>query len=154
MTSIHLASKSLEGRAAEDSIHADVNNTPLATKLKEHLLCEKILAQVWAKLIPNVTSRMIGPDDSFFDLGGHSILAQQMFFELRRKWRVIDTWARICSVSERACTADERRRGAAALNSAVSGNGSAGLSTLPFGFRGMRLRGMIQVGLLAGKQGP
>jgi L-aminoadipate-semialdehyde dehydrogenase len=45
---------------------------------------------VWAKLIRNVTARMIGPDDSFFDLGGHSILAQQMFFELRRKWRGID----------------------------------------------------------------
>ncbi|CAG7949805.1 unnamed protein product [Penicillium olsonii] len=51
---------------------------------------EQALAQVWAKLIPNVTSRMIGSDDSFFDLGGHSILAQQMFFELRRKWRGID----------------------------------------------------------------
>ncbi|KAJ5089609.1 hypothetical protein N7532_008293 [Penicillium argentinense] len=51
---------------------------------------EQALAQIWAKLIPNVTSRMIGPDDSFFDLGGHSILAQQMFFELRRKWRALD----------------------------------------------------------------
>ncbi|RMJ22168.1 L-aminoadipate-semialdehyde dehydrogenase, large subunit [Aspergillus sp. HF37] len=51
---------------------------------------EQALAQIWAKLIPNVTSRMIGPDDSFFDLGGHSILAQQMFFDLRRKWRGID----------------------------------------------------------------
>lgn len=51
---------------------------------------EQSLAQIWAELIPNVTSRMIGPDDSFFDLGGHSILAQQMFFGLRRKWREID----------------------------------------------------------------
>jgi L-aminoadipate-semialdehyde dehydrogenase len=51
---------------------------------------EQALAQIWAKLIPNVTSRMISPDDSFFDLGGHSILAQQMFFDLRRKWRGID----------------------------------------------------------------
>ncbi|KAF5864689.1 large subunit of alpha-aminoadipate reductase [Aspergillus alliaceus] len=51
---------------------------------------EQALAQVWAKRIPNVTSRMIGPDDSFFDLGGHSILAQQMFFDLRRKWRGVD----------------------------------------------------------------
>jgi len=51
---------------------------------------EQALAQIWAKLIPNVTARMIGPDDSFFDLGGHSILAQQMFFELRRKWRTVD----------------------------------------------------------------
>lgn len=51
---------------------------------------EQSLSQIWAKLIPNVTARMIGPDDSFFDLGGHSILAQQMFFDLRRKWRGID----------------------------------------------------------------
>lgn len=51
---------------------------------------EDALAKIWAKLIPNVTARMIGPDDSFFDLGGHSILAQQMFFDLRRKWRGID----------------------------------------------------------------
>ncbi|KAJ5168361.1 L-2-aminoadipate reductase large subunit [Penicillium canariense] len=51
---------------------------------------EQALCQIWAKLIPNVTARMIGPEDSFFDLGGHSILAQQMFFELRRKWRTVD----------------------------------------------------------------
>ncbi|KAJ5324414.1 hypothetical protein N7476_003014 [Penicillium atrosanguineum] len=51
---------------------------------------EQALSQIWAKLIPNVTARMIGQDDSFFDLGGHSILAQQMFFDLRRKWRGID----------------------------------------------------------------
>lgn len=51
---------------------------------------EQALAQIWAKRIPNVTVPMIGPDDSFFDLGGHSILAQQMFFDLRRKWRGID----------------------------------------------------------------
>ncbi|KAI1992100.1 large subunit of alpha-aminoadipate reductase [Ophidiomyces ophidiicola] len=51
---------------------------------------ELALAQIWAKLIPNVSARMIGPNDSFFDLGGHSILAQQMFFELRRKWRNLE----------------------------------------------------------------
>ena len=51
---------------------------------------EIALAQIWAKLIPNITARMIGPDDSFFDLGGHSILAQQMFFDVRRKWRGMD----------------------------------------------------------------
>ncbi|KAL3455247.1 hypothetical protein BJX64DRAFT_272766 [Aspergillus heterothallicus] len=51
---------------------------------------EQALAQIWAQRIPNVTARMIGPDDSFFDLGGHSILAQQMFFDLRRKWRGVD----------------------------------------------------------------
>ncbi|EAU35759.1 L-aminoadipate-semialdehyde dehydrogenase large subunit [Aspergillus terreus NIH2624] len=51
---------------------------------------EQAVAQIWAQRIPNITARMIGPDDAFFDLGGHSILAQQMFFDLRRKWRGID----------------------------------------------------------------
>ncbi|KAM5446363.1 large subunit of alpha-aminoadipate reductase [Microsporum audouinii] len=51
---------------------------------------EQEVAKTWAKLLPNITARMIGPNDSFFDLGGHSILAQQMFFELRRKWRSVD----------------------------------------------------------------
>lgn len=51
---------------------------------------EQTLAQIWAKLIPDVSARMIGPDDSFFDLGGHSLLAQQMFFQLRRTWRTLD----------------------------------------------------------------
>ncbi|KAL4937134.1 hypothetical protein BDV06DRAFT_203589 [Aspergillus oleicola] len=51
---------------------------------------EQALAQIWAQRISNVTAAMIGPEDSFFDLGGHSILAQQMFFDLRRKWRGID----------------------------------------------------------------
>ncbi|PYI06451.1 large subunit of L-aminoadipate-semialdehyde dehydrogenase [Aspergillus sclerotiicarbonarius CBS 121057] len=51
---------------------------------------EQALASIWAQRIPNLTARMIGPDDSFFDLGGHSILAQQMFFDIRRKWRGID----------------------------------------------------------------
>lgn len=51
---------------------------------------EQALAQIWAKLVPNVTFKMIGPEDSFFDLGGHSILAQQMFFDIRRKWRGLD----------------------------------------------------------------
>ncbi|KAL1959532.1 hypothetical protein VTO42DRAFT_1977 [Malbranchea cinnamomea] len=51
---------------------------------------EQTLAQIWAKLLPNVTARMIGPNDSFFDLGGHSLLAQQMFFQLRRTFRTLD----------------------------------------------------------------
>ncbi|EGE04943.1 L-aminoadipate-semialdehyde dehydrogenase [Trichophyton equinum CBS 127.97] len=51
---------------------------------------EQEVAKTWAKLLPNTTARMIGPNDSFFDLGGHSILAQQMFFELRKKWRSVD----------------------------------------------------------------
>jgi L-2-aminoadipate reductase len=47
---------------------------------------QKMLAEIWAKLLPNITTKMIGSDDSFFDLGGHSILAQQMFFALKKRW--------------------------------------------------------------------
>ncbi|KAL4960453.1 L-aminoadipate-semialdehyde dehydrogenase [Aspergillus stella-maris] len=61
-----------------------------ASALKNLSETEQALAQIWAQRISNVTAAMIGPEDSFFDLGGHSILAQQMFFDLRRKWRGID----------------------------------------------------------------
>ncbi|KAI5293620.1 large subunit of alpha-aminoadipate reductase [Ascosphaera acerosa] len=51
---------------------------------------EQTLAEIWSRLIPNVTTAMIGPDDSFFDLGGHSITAQQMIFQIRKTWSDIN----------------------------------------------------------------
>jgi L-aminoadipate-semialdehyde dehydrogenase len=47
---------------------------------------EKEVASIWGSLIPTVDERTISPDDSFFDIGGHSILAQQMLFKVNRKW--------------------------------------------------------------------
>lgn len=47
---------------------------------------EKEIASIWGSLIPTVDERTISPDDSFFDIGGHSILAQQMLFKVNRKW--------------------------------------------------------------------
>jgi L-aminoadipate-semialdehyde dehydrogenase len=47
---------------------------------------EKEVASIWGSLIPTVDERIINPDDSFFDIGGHSILAQQMLFKINRKW--------------------------------------------------------------------
>ncbi|GAD94481.1 alpha-aminoadipate reductase large subunit, putative [Paecilomyces variotii No. 5] len=61
-----------------------------SSTLQTYSETEQTLAQIWAKLIPNITAKMIGLEDSFFDLGGHSILAQQMFFDIRRKWRGIN----------------------------------------------------------------
>jgi L-aminoadipate-semialdehyde dehydrogenase len=51
---------------------------------------EMAVAKLWAELIPNITARMIRPEDSFFDLGGHSITAQQLRFNARQKWRGLD----------------------------------------------------------------
>ncbi|KAL2073581.1 hypothetical protein VTL71DRAFT_10907 [Oculimacula yallundae] len=47
---------------------------------------EKIVASIWGSLIATVDERTISPDDSFFDIGGHSILAQQMLFKVNRQW--------------------------------------------------------------------
>jgi L-aminoadipate-semialdehyde dehydrogenase len=47
---------------------------------------EKEVASIWGSLIPTIDERTISPDDSFFDIGGHSILAQQMLFKVNRKW--------------------------------------------------------------------
>lgn len=47
---------------------------------------EKEIAAIWGSLIPTIDERTISPDDSFFNIGGHSILAQQMLFKVNRKW--------------------------------------------------------------------
>ncbi|KAK5449593.1 large subunit of alpha-aminoadipate reductase [Exophiala xenobiotica] len=48
------------------------------------------LAKIWASILPNHTARMFVPESNFFEEGGHSILAQQLFFHLRREWKDID----------------------------------------------------------------
>lgn len=47
---------------------------------------EKEVASIWGSLIPTVDERTIAPDDSFFDIGGNSILTRQMLFKVNRKW--------------------------------------------------------------------
>ena len=52
-----------------------------------HTRTQRQLAEIWAKLLPYVdAAHAIGPQDSFFDLGGHSMLAQQLVFNIRRLW--------------------------------------------------------------------
>lgn len=48
------------------------------------------LATIWASILPNRSARMFVPESNFFDEGGHSILAQQMFFRLKKEWKDID----------------------------------------------------------------
>ena len=53
---------------------------------------EKTMAGIWADLLSDrgVTAESISGTDSFFDLGGHSIIAQQLLFRIRREWKDID----------------------------------------------------------------
>ncbi|KAL5338832.1 L-aminoadipate-semialdehyde dehydrogenase large subunit [Aspergillus crustosus] len=48
------------------------------------------VAAIWASVLPNITARMLTPKSNFFEDGGHSILAQQMLFKVRREWKDID----------------------------------------------------------------
>lgn len=51
---------------------------------------QKQVAEIWGKLLPNVSARMLTPESNFFEEGGHSILAQQMLLQVRRTWKGID----------------------------------------------------------------
>ena len=51
---------------------------------------ELALAHIWAKLIPGVIAKTLKAEDSFFDLGGTSMHAQQLPFFVRRQWRGVD----------------------------------------------------------------
>jgi L-aminoadipate-semialdehyde dehydrogenase len=53
---------------------------------------EKTVAKIWADLLGDrgVTADSISGSDSFFDLGGHSIIAQQLLFKIRQEWKDID----------------------------------------------------------------
>jgi L-aminoadipate-semialdehyde dehydrogenase len=53
---------------------------------------EKAMAGIWAELLGDrgVTADGISGSDSFFDLGGHSIIAQQLLFKIRQEWKDID----------------------------------------------------------------
>ncbi|KAG8805456.1 large subunit of alpha-aminoadipate reductase [Serendipita sp. 399] len=48
---------------------------------------QKTLSGIWAKLLPNAPSS-IPLDENFFDLGGHSILATRLVFEIRKTFVV------------------------------------------------------------------
>ncbi|KAL9124367.1 MAG: hypothetical protein Q9217_006300 [Psora testacea] len=46
---------------------------------------ERLVAEVWVQRIPGISNDMIRPDDHFFDIGGHSMLAQSILFDLRKQ---------------------------------------------------------------------
>jgi L-2-aminoadipate reductase len=58
--------------------------------LPQLLETELALAYVWAKLIPGLIPKTLSAGDSFFDLGGTSMHAQQLPFLVRRQWRGVD----------------------------------------------------------------
>jgi L-2-aminoadipate reductase len=69
-----------------DTVHA-VSSAPAAPG-KQISPMEQTMSTIWANLLPN-PPQPIPVDESFFDLGGHSILATRLIFEIRKTF-VID----------------------------------------------------------------
>lgn len=62
-----------------------------SSSMQAHLTeMQQKVAEIWAAVLPNITARMLTPKSNFFEEGGHSILAQQMLFNVRREWKDID----------------------------------------------------------------
>ncbi|KAJ7857300.1 alpha-aminoadipate reductase Lys1p [Mycena olivaceomarginata] len=59
-------------------------NTPSSNKTNA---TEETISQIWASMLPN-PPQPIPSDESFFDLGGHSILATRLIFEIRKAFVV------------------------------------------------------------------
>lgn len=49
---------------------------------------EQVISLIWGRLLPTPPTPHIPIDESFFDLGGHSILATRLIFELRKTFVV------------------------------------------------------------------
>ncbi|KAJ3386880.1 large subunit of alpha-aminoadipate reductase [Lobulomyces angularis] len=61
-----------------------VSTRPSSTDSDKNLTTtEKIIKEIWNVLLPH--NNDIQPSDNFFDLGGHSVLATRLVFELRKK---------------------------------------------------------------------
>ncbi|KAF2116492.1 L-aminoadipate-semialdehyde dehydrogenase-like protein large subunit [Lophiotrema nucula] len=51
---------------------------------------EQSVAAIWANLLRSVNAEDIVATDSFFDHGGHSIIAQQLLLKIRQTWKDIN----------------------------------------------------------------
>lgn len=51
-------------------------------------------------MLPNTSARLLTPQSNFFDEDGHSILAQQMFFRIKKEWTEIDMPIRVIFQSQ------------------------------------------------------
>lgn len=75
---------------------------------------EMQLASVWAQLVPGLIAKTIKPSESFFNLGGDSMRAQQLAYQIRRRLGVdlpISELYKRPTLGDMAATIDRRRSG-------------------------------------------
>ncbi|KAK2592695.1 large subunit of alpha-aminoadipate reductase [Conoideocrella luteorostrata] len=71
--------------AAAMTEEASEENLKSWEKLSE---TERAIATQWSVLIPSLNAKTIRPESSFFDCGGHSLLAQQLVLNIRKSMGV------------------------------------------------------------------
>ena len=72
------------------------------------------LAVVWANLVPGLIAKTVKPSESFFDLGGDSMKAQQLAYQIRRRLGVdlpISELYKRPTLKDMATTIDRRKSG-------------------------------------------
>ena len=69
-----------------DTVQANAGKAPTAQS-DALTPTQKVLSEIWGKLLPSAPTP-IPLDESFFDIGGHSILATRLIFEVRRRFVV------------------------------------------------------------------
>lgn len=85
-----------------------------SSMLQPHTEGEQQLAAVWAKLVPGLIPKTIKPSESFFDLGGDSMKAQQLAYQIRRRLGAdlpISELYKKPSLKDMAATIDRRQAG-------------------------------------------
>ncbi|KAL8688512.1 MAG: hypothetical protein Q9224_004864, partial [Gallowayella concinna] len=68
-------------------LSAAVVREPLDNESVGFSKTEKTLAEIWGNVIPHTYADNIRADDSFFDIGGHSILAQYMLASVKKMFQ-------------------------------------------------------------------
>lgn len=71
---------------------AQFQDTPAVAKAKNAELPdmtpnERIIHEIWQQLLPS-PEPVIGLDENFFDIGGHSLIATRLIFEIRQRFQV------------------------------------------------------------------
>ncbi|KAF7731804.1 large subunit of alpha-aminoadipate reductase [Apophysomyces ossiformis] len=70
-----------------DTAQFQAKSAPQPTKLPEMTPNEKKIHDIWQKLLPS-PEPVIGLEENFFDLGGHSLIATRLIFEIRQTFQV------------------------------------------------------------------
>ncbi len=77
-----------QGKLDRTALRAGVRSAPGGDRQPEQGPRESVVARVLDRVRYVLEDEAVGPDDDFFDIGGHSLLAAQLAVELTRCFRV------------------------------------------------------------------